>query len=481
MTEEHDSLRKKGKHPPSMTISQATPLGPAGPGNPNYTSPYPPSSPTSCSIDESYKYVFLPVCYSLTFLFSLTLNSVVLLRSCRRRGDCQRGNGGSRRWNTSLIYMVNLATTDLMYGLSLPFLVASYMMKDNWVFGDFMCRLVRFLFYFNLYCSIFFLTCISVHRYLGICHPMRTITLESKRAVKGTCALVWIMVFILTCPIFRFAQTGLVVRGGGWEAGGGTPGRGENRSGFKEEGGGGGGGEGLNKAYVNCWDDAVDKDFADYVPYGITLHLLGFFVPFVIIAWCYSRVVRTIFRTLSSAPGSREGREEGGGDGGAGGGDVEGARERTSVSISSSQHFHYIRRRRKSIKTIMTITFLFALCFLPFHVTRTLFLLLRRGQVGGCNTMKMISICYKVTRPLAACNAWLNALLYFLTGDQGGPCCWPADCTNRHHRSATLWPLRILKREGVGEEEVVEVEEEEKKKERQVHAESESKSSRIMF
>lgn len=109
----------------------------------------------SCSIDESYKYVFLPVCYSLTFLFSLTLNSVVLLRSC-----CHHG----RRWNTSLIYMVNLATTDLMYGLSLPFLVASYVLRDCWVFGDFMCRLVRFLFYFNLYCSIFFLTCISVHR-----------------------------------------------------------------------------------------------------------------------------------------------------------------------------------------------------------------------------------------------------------------------------------------------------------------------------
>lgn len=119
------------------------------------------TSPTSsCSIDESYKYVFLPVCYSLTFLFSLTLNSVVLLRSCRHQDGCR----GGRRWNTSLIYMVNLATTDLMYGLSLPFLVASYVLRDRWVFGDFMCRLVRFLFYFNLYCSIFFLTCISVHR-----------------------------------------------------------------------------------------------------------------------------------------------------------------------------------------------------------------------------------------------------------------------------------------------------------------------------
>lgn len=118
--------------------------------------------PSSCSIDESYKYVFLPVCYSLTFLFSLSLNSVVLLRSCRHHGV--GGSGSGRRWNTSLIYMVNLATTDLMYGLSLPFLVASYVQRDHWVFGDFMCRLVRFLFYFNLYCSIFFLTCISVHR-----------------------------------------------------------------------------------------------------------------------------------------------------------------------------------------------------------------------------------------------------------------------------------------------------------------------------
>uniref|UniRef100_A0A3Q2W0D4 P2Y purinoceptor 3-like n=3 Tax=Haplochromini TaxID=319058 RepID=A0A3Q2W0D4_HAPBU len=326
----------------------------------------------SCSIDESYKYVFLPVCYSLTFLFSLTLNSVVLLRSC-----CHHG----RRWNTSLIYMVNLATTDLMYGLSLPFLVASYVLRDCWVFGDFMCRLVRFLFYFNLYCSIFFLTCISVHRYLGICHPMRTITLESKRVVKGICALVWVVVFILTCPIFRFAQTGYVRR-----------------------------------RYINCWDDAIDKEFADYVPYGIVLHLLGFFVPFVIIAWCYSHVVRTIFQTLLRG------------------------RERTSVSISGSQYSHYIRRRRKSIKTIVTITLLFALCFLPFHVTRTLFLLLRRGQLGGCNAMKTVSICYKVTRPLASCNAWLNALLYFLTGDKGGPSCWPAERTiHRDRRNGSLW------------------------------------------
>ncbi|KAK5858139.1 hypothetical protein PBY51_002304 [Eleginops maclovinus] len=429
-------------------ISNVTPDGgllavEAAINHPNTSAPPPPS----CSIDESYKYVFLPVCYSLTFVFSLSLNSVVLLRSC--------GGGGGRRWNTSLIYMVNLATTDLMYGLSLPFLVASYVLRDRWVFGDFMCRLVRFLFYFNLYCSIFFLTCISVHRYLGICHPMRTITLESKRVVKATCALVWVVVFILTCPIFRFAQTGYVRRGGGgsredWNMTGDPPG---------DEGG-----------YTNCWDDAIDKEFADYVPYGIVLHLLGFFLPFVIIAWCYSQVVRTIFQTLRSPPGSMQGGEDDGA--------TEGERERTSVSISGSQYSHYIRRRRKSIKTIITITLLFALCFLPFHLTRTLFLLLRRR--GGCTLMKTVSICYKVTRPLASCNAWLNALLYFLTGDKGAPCCWPAERAERrdHRGGATWWPLKILKKEGGGGEDDVEAGE---KEERVVHMENESKSSRIIF
>ncbi|XP_028323318.1 P2Y purinoceptor 3 [Gouania willdenowi] len=411
------------------------------------TPPPPPSPPLSCSIDESYKYIFLPVCYSLTFVFSLTLNSVVLVRSC---------GSGNRHWNTSLIYMVNLASTDLMYGLSLPFLVGSYVLRDRWVFGDFMCRLVRFLFYFNLYCSIFFLTCISVHRYLGICHPMRTITLESKRVVKLTCALVWLVVFVLTCPIFRFAQTGVVRRGGGpLEEGG-------NTTGDLESGG-----------YVNCWDDAVDEDFADYVPYGIVLHLLGFFVPFVVIAWCYSQVVRTIFRTLRSPPSSMEGGEDGPG----GSGVTEG--EQTSVSISGSQHSHYVRLRRKSIKTIVTITLLFALCFLPFHVTRTLFLMLRRGRLGGCNAMKAVSICYKVTRPLASCNAWLNALLYFLTREKGSPCCWATERTVRRHRQSRSlwWPLKILKKDGAGEEDPEMAE----RVERELYNENESKSSRVIF
>uniref|UniRef100_W5NM03 Si:dkey-6n21.13 n=1 Tax=Lepisosteus oculatus TaxID=7918 RepID=W5NM03_LEPOC len=376
----------------TMIISTTEEVGSAvTDGNQSWSSPS-----SSCSIDESYKYVFLPLCYSFTFVFSISLNSVILYRSFRR----------TKRWNASLIYMVNLATTDFMYGLSLPFLVASYIMRDRWVFGDFMCRLVRFLFYFNLYCSIFFLTCISVHRYLGICHPMKTITLETKRAVRGTCVLVWAVVFALTSPIFRFAQTEHVQRGGG--AG--------------DDGGG--------EAFQNCWDDAIDKEFLDYVPYGIVLHLLGFFVPFSIIAWCYSRVVTTIVRTLRSQPQLQ----------GEGGNRVVelGRAPLGGLSVTSGPQSPCFRRRRKSIKTIITITLLFALCFFPFHVTRTLFLLLKVSPRVPCHSMRMVSICYKVTRPLASFNAWLNALLYFLTKEKGAPHC--------PQPPQLPWPLRLLRR-----------------------------------
>ncbi|PWA14822.1 hypothetical protein CCH79_00014493 [Gambusia affinis] len=308
---------------------------------------------------------------------SITLNSIILYRSFHQ----------AKRWNASLIYMVNLASTDFMYGLSLPFLVASYIMHDRWVFGDFMCRLVRFLFYFNLYCSIFFLTCISVHRYLGICHPIKVITLKTKKAVKNTCVLVWIVVFALTCPIFRFAQTSYVTRMAG------------------------------------TWTNAI----------------------------------LTIFKTLHSQPSYRKGPrnsnskavERRGRSGSAAGGRgsnglLRGIEKDEEVSVFLGARSPYASRRRKSIRTIITITLLFALCFFPFHVTRTIFLLLKVTGKVSCETMTTVSMCYKVTRPLASFNAWLNALLYFLTKDKVGAHCCPAGRTRSPQQAGPLLPLRMM-------------------------------------
>ena len=445
----------RGDLPPGVTLQEtATAFSPSSPGTPQ---------PLSCSIEESYKYIFLPICYSFTFIFSISLNSVVLYRSA-----CQ-----TKRWNASLIYMVNLATTDFMYGLSLPFLVASYIMRDCWVFGDFMCRLVRFLFYFNLYCSIFFLTCISVHRYLGICHPMKVITLETKKAVKCTCVVVWIVVFALTCPIFRFAQTGYVTRIRGINGSSSSVDIQSHKALLVNDNSSSINMGSIIEGYQNCWDDAIDKEFPDYIPYGVTLHLLGFFMPFSITAWCYSRVVLTIFRTMHSQHSSyriprEKGCEQTNRRGRRGNNkQLVPLQKDEGISNFHGAHSPYASRRRKSIKTIVTITLLFALCFLPFHVTRTVFLLLKVAKGVPCHTMTVVSMCFKITRPLASFNAWLNALLYFLTKDKGGAqCCQTANINAQHHHHGHLLPLKMMGK--------VEVVEEERMEDRKYHQEYKS-------
>ena len=106
-----------------------------------------------CRFNEDFKYVLLPVSYGVVCVLGLCLNVVALyIFLCRLK-----------TWNASTTYMFHLAVSDSLYAASLPLLVYYYARGDHWPFSTVLCKLVRFLFYTNLYCSILFLTCISVH------------------------------------------------------------------------------------------------------------------------------------------------------------------------------------------------------------------------------------------------------------------------------------------------------------------------------
>ncbi|KAF0874058.1 P2RY4 protein, partial [Crocuta crocuta] len=100
--------------------------------------------------------------YSIILMLGLPLNVMVLWLSWSQ----------TKRWSCATIYLVNLMVADLLYVLTLPFLIITYSLGDRWLFGELLCRLVRFLFYTNIYGTILLLTCISVHRFLGVCHPL---------------------------------------------------------------------------------------------------------------------------------------------------------------------------------------------------------------------------------------------------------------------------------------------------------------------
>ncbi|KAK1797872.1 hypothetical protein P4O66_008220 [Electrophorus voltai] len=72
-----------------------------------------------------------------------------------------------RPWKSGSVVMVNLTMADLLYALSLPFLVHFYSTGD-WTLCEFMCHFLHSCFHFNMYSSVLFLACFSVFRHEAV-------------------------------------------------------------------------------------------------------------------------------------------------------------------------------------------------------------------------------------------------------------------------------------------------------------------------
>lgn len=83
------------------------------------------------------------------------LNTVALYVFCFR----------TKPKSTSIIYTINLAVTDLLVNLSLPTRILLYYSGGACLTCSY---LHTFSYFVNMYCSILFLTCICVDRYLAI-------------------------------------------------------------------------------------------------------------------------------------------------------------------------------------------------------------------------------------------------------------------------------------------------------------------------
>uniref|UniRef100_A0A4W4FNZ0 P2Y purinoceptor 4 n=1 Tax=Electrophorus electricus TaxID=8005 RepID=A0A4W4FNZ0_ELEEL len=283
--------------------------------------------------NTEFKYILLPVSYSLVCVLGLFLNSVALWMFLTKM----------RPWNTSTVYMFHLSLSDTLYVLSLPTLIYYYANRSHWPFGMVLCKVVRFLFYANLYCSILFLTCISVHRYLGICHPIRSLALVKPRHAHLVCGLVWAVVGVCLVPNLVFVT--ITQR--------------DNDT--------------------LCHDTSSPDDFERYVAYSSVVMVLLFGLPFLVIVACYCLMARALCRPgRGLSPGWQRGAA-----------------------------------RRKSIKLIVIVLVVFAVSFVPFHITRTLYYTYR--VLGAeCWYLNIINFAYKVTRPLASSNSCLDPILYFL-------------------------------------------------------------------
>ncbi|KPP74716.1 G-protein coupled receptor 183-like [Scleropages formosus] len=158
------------------------------------------SSNQSCNVFIYTKssQVLYPVFYTLIFLVSISGNSLVLYVTCQKK----------QKFNSTSFYLINLALSDALFILALPGRITYYVREFDWPFGDLMCRVTSVVFYTNTYAGIAFMTCISLDRYLAMVHPHRLLRLRKVEAVRAVCILVWLLVFLQTCPLLFRSMLG---------------------------------------------------------------------------------------------------------------------------------------------------------------------------------------------------------------------------------------------------------------------------------
>ncbi|XP_047452019.1 P2Y purinoceptor 6-like [Mugil cephalus] len=133
----------------------------------------------------------MPSFFLTVLVLGLPLNLLSLWVFCHRLP----------RWSRSTVLLLNLTLADTSWLLALPLLIYYHLDHLYWKLGLPLCAAVRVLYHNYFYLSIFFVSCISLDRYLAIVHPLRSLVLLGRRQTCLLCVAVWISTLVLSIPV----------------------------------------------------------------------------------------------------------------------------------------------------------------------------------------------------------------------------------------------------------------------------------------
>lgn len=204
--------------------------------------------------------VLIPSFYTLVCLIGLPINAGAVIAFIR----------GIRPKKPAAIYMLNLAGADLLFALLLPFKIFYHFNGNDWIFGPNMCRVVTAAFYWNMYCSVLLIACISVDRLLAVVYPIDSLAWRRPRNTVLACMAMWILSLAGSVPLVVSDQTFDL--------------------------------EDLN--ITTCHDvQSSHKLIWHYKIYFITLCCVLFFLPMLITVGSYARVIWALSRVPRGVPG----------------------------------------------------------------------------------------------------------------------------------------------------------------------------------
>lgn len=151
---------------------------------------------TTDTLKSGLTNVFLPIIYIIVLVVGLPTNAMAVWVLLFR----------SKKIHPAAIYMGNLALADLMFVIWMPLKIAYHLKGNNWTFGEGMCKVFIGFFYGNMYCSILFITCLSIQRYWVCAHPLSQQRKNTKFAIIVSLCI-WIFISVSTTPLYLYQQT----------------------------------------------------------------------------------------------------------------------------------------------------------------------------------------------------------------------------------------------------------------------------------
>ncbi|XP_039631359.1 proteinase-activated receptor 3 isoform X1 [Polypterus senegalus] len=203
------------------------------------------------SLTSKYTTVLIPSLYLIVFIFGLPANILALWILVRKT---------KRMPSTTLL--VSLTVADILLILMLPFKIIYHFSGNNWIFGEYMCRLVTASFYGNMYASILCLTCISIDRYIALVHPFASKVFRSQKMAGYVCLVLWVAVIGSVIPFCIITQTHSIT----------------------------------NIKITTCHDALKNNEKVFLLPYFISIFVVGFVLPLCIMLFCYGSVLQTLIR-----------------------------------------------------------------------------------------------------------------------------------------------------------------------------------------
>ncbi|XP_074013849.1 C3a anaphylatoxin chemotactic receptor [Numenius arquata] len=273
--------------------------------------------------------------------------------------------------SVNIVWFLNLAVADFMCCLSLPFSIIHLALHEHWPYGWFLCKVIPSVIIFTMFASVFILMAISIDRCLLVMKPVWCQNHRTVKFVSLLCSAIWILAFIFCCPVLRYRETSTHddKTACGYNFGDDEVLDYTNDS----------VNELLEKysllAYNgnDSWANFYEGDYSvplAIVVINITRAVLGFVLPFSIMAFCYALIA---FRMCAN-------------------------------------RFH--KPPNRMLQTVALVVAAFFICWAPYHVVGILSLL----PTLGTGLRESLILWDHLSIALAYANSCINPLLYVFVG-----------------------------------------------------------------